>query len=104
MSQKSQERPDQTKADPGGHYRFSFNGVQMDPYRIALVHGVRHPIAFHIMKKILRGTRKGHSEEQLVAELEDCVRRWKEMLVEDQLQIGQPPAAEAALGEDNLKQ
>jgi hypothetical protein len=96
-----------TDVDPGAHYRFEFNGVKMDPYRIALTHDVTHPIAFHMLKKILRGSRKGHSERHLVTELKDCVRRWEEILDEnddanrnDALLTQVPSAAHAACQED----
>lgn len=55
----------------------------MDPYRIALVHGVDHPVAFHMVKKLLRGGRKGHDENTLVAELQCCLDRWKQLIEED---------------------
>lgn len=75
--------PGEIAVDPGAHYRREYRGVKLDPYRIGMVYEVAHPIAFHMLKKLLRGTSKGHAEAELVAELKDCVRRWEEMLSED---------------------
>ena len=80
--------------DPGKHYRYSFrlnlskqdieNGfvmVNIDPYRISDVYhlgGWRE----HLVKKTIRGTEKGHSEEELIGELECTIKRARQMLEE----------------------
>ena len=35
------------------------------------------------MKKVLRGSDKGHTEEDLINEIQCCLDRWKEMVKED---------------------
>lgn len=81
--------------DKGKHYRFSFkqrlteqdkeNGfvvVNLDPYRISATYelgGWRE----HIVKKTLRGTEKGHTEQELIDELQCCLDRAKQMLEEE---------------------
>jgi hypothetical protein len=80
--------------DKGKHYRYSFrlnlteedkkNGfvmVNIDPYRISEVYklgGWRE----HLVKKGIRGTEKGHSEEELIEELQCTLDRAKQMLEE----------------------
>lgn len=81
--------------DKGKHYRHSFklrlseadiaNGyitVNLDPYRISDVYelgGWRE----HVVKKALRGTLKGHSEQELIDELRACIDRAEQMMKED---------------------
>ena len=38
-----------------------------------------------MLKKLLRGAGKGHSEKDLVTELQCSLDRWKEMMAEDLL-------------------
>ena len=79
------------KTDKGKHYRHSFrlnltpedveNGyvtVNLDPYRVSDVYGIGG-WREHIMKKTLRGTEKGHTEEELLEELQCCLDRAKQM-------------------------
>lgn len=65
------------------NYNFTYKGMRLDFYRVATVCNITHPIAQHIVKKLMRGTRKGHTEEQIVAEVYDAVVRWKQMIQED---------------------
>jgi hypothetical protein len=69
--------------DPGKHYRYHFKGVKIDPYRIAKIYNLGGGPREHMVKKLLRGFDKGHTEEQLVAELQSCLDRWKEMMGEE---------------------
>lgn len=84
------------KNDVGSHYRFIFKHkitevdmergyamVKTDPYRVCKIYGVDGGPREHIIKKALRGKGKGHSELELVNELQSCLDRWKEMLNED---------------------
>lgn len=89
------EKPKHETEDKGKHYRHSFklrlsesdiaNGyvtVNLDPYRISDVYelgGWRE----HIVKKALRGTLKGHSEQELIDELRACIDRAEQMMKED---------------------
>jgi len=82
-------------SDPGKHYRHTFTrrltkqelhegqaAFKMDPYRIGRVYGLSG-VPEHMVKKLLRGASKGHSEEELIAELQCCLDRWKEILGEE---------------------
>jgi hypothetical protein len=71
------------KEDKGAHYRFMFKGVKFDPYRICKMYGVGGGPREHMLKKILRGSGKGHTEDDLIKELQCCLDRWKEMIKED---------------------
>ena len=89
------EKPKHETEDKGKHYRHSFklrisqedlaNGyvtVNLDPYRISDVYelgGWRE----HVVKKALRGTLKGHSEQELIDELRACIDRAEQMMKED---------------------
>lgn len=80
--------------DRGSHYRYSFrlnlteedkkNGfvmVNIDPYRISEVYklgGWRE----HLFKKTVRGTDKGHTEQELIEELQCTINRAKQMFEE----------------------
>lgn len=90
-----EEKPKHGTGDKGKHYRHSFklrlsasdiaNGyvtVNLDPYRISDVYelgGWRE----HVVKKALRGTLKGHSEQELIDELRACIDRAEQMMKED---------------------
>jgi hypothetical protein len=69
--------------DKGKHYRYEFKGVKFDPYRVASLYGLTGGPQEHMLKKLLRGGGKGHSEDELIAELQCCLDRWKEMREED---------------------
>lgn len=78
--------PPQTPPDPdkGAHYRrFEYKGVKFDPYRVCQLYDIGGGPREHMLKKLLRGTTKGHTERELVAELQCSLDRWKEMLEED---------------------
>ena len=96
-SYPSKDKPDKdtiVQQDMGKHYRHSFrlnlteedvkNGfvmVNVDPYRISEVYnlgGWRE----HVVKKTLRNTDKGHSQEELIAELQCCLDRAKQIMEE----------------------
>ena len=72
--------------DKGKHYRYEFQGVKLDPYRIGRVYNLSGPTE-HMMKKILRGTGKGHTEQEVVDELQACLDRWREMIQEEGVDI-----------------
>lgn len=84
------------KEDTGAHYRYGHTvaltqadierglvDVKLDPYRIARIYDLGGGPREHIVKKALRGTGKGGSEQQLINELRDALDRWEEMLGED---------------------
>jgi hypothetical protein len=66
-----------------GHYRFQFNGVKLDPYRILEVYGISHPAQQHAIKKLLRA---GNSIKDLDRDIDEVIltlNRWKEMRSEE---------------------
>lgn len=83
--------------DTGSHYRHSLRvrvtladlqrghiDVKLDPYRICSIYQTGGGPREHIVKKGLRGTRKGDSERDLIHQLRDALNRWEEMLDEDE--------------------
>lgn len=86
----------QQTPDPGAHYRYSYTvkltpeqieegkvTIKLDPYRVCQIYETGGGPREHIAKKALRGTTKGHTERELIAELRSCLDRWEEMLDED---------------------
>jgi len=69
--------------DVSAHYQREYKGVLLDPYRIAKVWGMRGGPREQIMKKCLRFTDKGQSEQQVVDEIRSALERWQEMIEED---------------------
>lgn len=73
------------KVDPGAHYRFTYQGLKLDPARIGAIYGITHPMQFQALKKLLCTGNRGHkSLLQDIADIECCLQRWKEMLQEDE--------------------
>lgn len=70
--------------DKGKHYRYTYNGIKMDPYRIAKIYDLGGGPREHATKKLLRGVSKGHTERDLIAEVRACMDRWEEMIDEDE--------------------
>lgn len=64
------------------HYKFSFGGVKMDPYRILDVYGISHPAQQHAIKKLLRAGKSVKSLRQDVEEVQMTLTRWLEMMDE----------------------
>lgn len=71
-------------ADSGRHYRYSYRGVKLDPYRIIDAYGITHPAQQHAIKKLLRAGKSVKSLRQDIQEVQDALTRWLEMLDEDQ--------------------
>jgi hypothetical protein len=71
-------------ADSGQHYRYSYRGVKLDPYRIIDAYGITHPAHQHAIKKLLRAGKSVKSLRQDIQEVQDALTRWLEMLDEDQ--------------------
>jgi hypothetical protein len=83
--------------DTGAHYRYSHRAkvsqadadrgyvdVKLDPYRICDIYQTGGGPREHIVKKGLRGLRKGDTERGLIKQLRDALDRWEEMLDEDE--------------------
>jgi len=76
-------RPREKNKDLGSHYRNEFKGVKVDVYRVLQIFGVTDPVAQHIVKKLLRGTKKGHDEMTVWNEVFQACERKKEMIEEE---------------------
>lgn len=74
---------DPKNKDLGSHYRHSFMGHKIDVYRVLEIFNVTDPVAQHIVKKLLRGEKKGHTMEFVWNEVEQAVERKFEMMEED---------------------
>jgi hypothetical protein len=67
----------------GNHYRFSYKGVTLDPYRIFAVYKITHPAQQHAIKKLLRAGASIKDLEQDIKETIVTLERWLEMIDED---------------------
>ena len=76
-------RPREKNKDLGSHYRNEFKGVKVDVYRVLQIFEVTDPVAQHIVKKLLRGTKKGHDEITVWNEVFQACERKKEMIEEE---------------------
>lgn len=83
-------------ADPAAHYRHTvrapirdediargYTEVKLDPYRVCDVYQTGGGPREQMIKKLLRWTDKGQSEDKVLAEIESALTRWKEMREED---------------------
>ena len=68
------------------HYNQEYKGLKIDPYRVAMIYGIDIQVQFHMLKKLLRGTKKGHSVGELIEELQCCLDRWKEIEFENSVE------------------
>lgn len=68
---------------PDAHYSHMYKGIKLDPYRIAKIYNMQGGPREQIMKKTLRFTDKGQTEQQVVDEIRSALNRWQSMLDED---------------------
>lgn len=68
----------------GNHYKFSYKGIKMDPYRIFKIYKIADPAQQHAIKKLLRAGQSIKSLEQDISEVIVTLERWKEMIREDE--------------------
>ena len=69
--------------DPSGaHYKYSYKGLKLDPYRIMAVYNITNPAQQHAIKKLLRAGLSIKTLEQDIDEVIVTLNRWKEMLHE----------------------
>lgn len=66
------------------HYQYHYKGVKFDPYRVARIYNLSGPRE-HAVKKLLRGTGKGHTEEKMWQEVVCIAERALEMIEEDRV-------------------
>ncbi len=67
----------------GKHYKFSFAGHKIDPYRIFKIYNITDPAQQHSIKKLLRAGQSVKSLRQDIAEVIVTLQRWVEMMDED---------------------
>ena len=65
------------------HYKNDFRGVTFDVYRAIRIFDITEPERQHMFKKLVRGSRKGHTTTELLDELQCCLDRWREIVQED---------------------
>jgi hypothetical protein len=71
--------------DPGQHYRYTYKGINLDPFRIAKIYGIQDFALQTILKKVLKCGERGHkSMRQDLLDIENAARRAIEMLDEDE--------------------
>lgn len=81
-SKQIQEHP--SLVDHGGHYRFEYKGIKLDPARIVTIYGCDNLMAGTIVKKALLAGRRGPKDT--IQDLNDIIcaaERWIEMIKED---------------------
>ena len=66
------------------HYKYSYKGIKLDPYRILSVYGITCPAMQHAIKKLLRAGNSVKDLEQDIQEVIDTLKRKLEMLKEDE--------------------
>lgn len=69
--------------DHGKHYRYSYKGIKIDPYRIFRLYKITDPAQQHAIKKLLRAGQSVKPLEQDIDEVIMTLERWKEMNQED---------------------
>ena len=60
-----------TQNDTGKHYRHTYKGVNLDPFRIAQIYGVTDFALLTILKKCLCAGNRGHKDKRL--DLQDII-------------------------------
>jgi len=84
--------------DPAAHYRQfiraritdediarGYTEVKLDPYRVCDAYDTGGGPREQMVKKLLRWTDKGQSDEQVLGEIESALTRWKQMREECRL-------------------
>lgn len=66
------------------HYKYSYKGIKLDPYRILSVYGITCPAQQHAIKKLLRAGNSVKKLKQDIQEVIDALQRKLEMLKEDE--------------------
>ena len=66
------------------HYKYSYKGIKLDPYRILSVYGITCPAQQHAIKKLLRAGNSVKNLKQDIQEVIDTLQRKLEMLKEDE--------------------
>lgn len=70
------------------HYEREWKGVKLDVYRICKLYGIADPAVQHALKKLLRfGEGRHKSRAQDIREAAQSLRRWLEMLDEEEAEV-----------------
>jgi hypothetical protein len=71
--------------DAGGHYRYQYKGINLDPFRIAQIYGVTDFALQTALKKILCAGKRGHKNlRQDLLDVRCAIDRKLEMIIEDE--------------------
>lgn len=65
-------------------YQWEYQGVSFDFYRLCEILGIRSHAQAHAIKKLIRAGRSIKPVTQDIDEAIDALRRWREMIIEDQ--------------------
>ncbi|MGZ5029038.1 MAG: hypothetical protein ACXWAT_00765 [Methylobacter sp.] len=70
--------------DPGAHYRYSYKGIKLDPFRIAKIYGMTDFELMTILKKVLKAGERGHKDKrQDLRDIISAANRAIEIIDED---------------------
>jgi len=76
------------KEDAGKHYRFSYKGINLDPFRIAKIYEMKSFAMMTILKKCLCAGERGHKDyEQDLKDIINAAERELEIIKEDKIYV-----------------
>ncbi len=74
-----------SEQDPGKHYRYTYKGIKLDPFRICQIYEVYDFALQTIIKKALKAGERGHKDmRQDLMDIINSAQRKIEMLDEDE--------------------
>lgn len=77
-------RDTKSKPDPGAHYRYTYKGIKLDPFRIAKIYGMTDFALQTILKKVLKcGERGQKNKRQDLLDIISAAQRAIELIDED---------------------
>lgn len=65
------------------HYKYTYKGIKLDPYRIFRVYNISSPEQQHAIKKLLRAGNSVKDLQQDIQEVIMTLNRWLEIIEED---------------------
>lgn len=81
------ETPDENLSEEpkplGKHYKYTYKGIKLDPYRIFRVYNISAPEQQHAIKKLLRAGNSIKDLQQDIQEVIMTLNRWIEIIEED---------------------
>jgi hypothetical protein len=70
--------------DPGAHYRYTYKGIKLDPFRIAKIYSMTDFELMTILKKVLKAGDRGHKDKrQDLLDIINAAQRAIEIMDED---------------------